>query len=254
MEVLKWVQLKASVFGRSQSRVGWWRSPIPQNVRFQHLLLAVVLPNGVVVVPKVGSGCSCKPLADLLIKRGSIIRITLRSGVSAPPVPPTMLSMSSDSEFDGTVAGVRQTNPTVESSALSYLAGCGKEEGIWRVWVLAQGKNRDKNCRGAPIPWTRMNSLQFSGPSDFDPFYFTGMTSDADLNRAAADLAVFDRRKTPLRRIGVRPKDRPAERTSHLDLFFEVHRKILTRKTETTRSFFGSGEFFFGQLPHYARH
>jgi hypothetical protein len=76
------------------------------------------------------------------------------------------------------------------------------------------------------FPWTRLNSQQFSGPSDYDPFYFTGMTSDADLNRAAADLAVFDRRKTPLRRIGVRRKDRPAERTSHLDLFFEVHEKI----------------------------
>ena len=64
------------------------------------------------------------------------------------------------------------------------------------------------------------------------------MTSDADLNRAAADLAVFDRRKTPLRRIGVRRKDRPAERTSHLDLFFEVHKKNLTRKARRTRNFF----------------
>ena len=90
----------------------------------------------------------------------------------------------------------------------------------------------------------RTDSHQHSGPSDFDPFYFTGMTSDANFNRAAADLTVFDGRKTPLRRVGARRKDRPAERTSHLDLFFEVHEKSLARKAGTTRSFFRIGRFF----------
>ena len=94
------------------------------------------------------------------------------------------------------------------------------------------------------FPCTRVNSQQFSRPSDFDPFYFAGVTSDADLDWAAADLAVYDGRKTPLRRIGERRKDRSAEGASHLDLLFEVHRKNLTRKGRTTRSFLDSGEVF----------
>jgi hypothetical protein len=85
---------------------------------------------------------------------------------------------------------------------------------------------------------------QFSRPSDFDPFYFAGVTSDADLDRAAADLAVFDGRKTPLRRIGERRKNRSAEGASHLDLLFEVHDKNLTRKGRNDTKFFGFGEFF----------
>jgi hypothetical protein len=89
------------------------------------------------------------------------------------------------------------------------------------------------NCRGcANSHEIRVNSYQISRTSDFDPFHFAGVTSHANLNRTAADLAVFDGRKTPLRRVGERRKYRSAVGAGHLDLFFEVHKNDLKHEEQ----------------------
>lgn len=93
-----------------------------------------------------------------------------------------------------------------------------------------------------------MNSHQISRTSDFDPFHFAGVTSHVNLNRAAADLAVFNGRKTPLRRVGERRKCGATVGAGHLDLFFEVHKDDLKREVQEGHEVFSEKCTFLGAV------
>ena len=69
--------------------------------------------------------------------------------------------------------------------------------------------------------------LFWLGSGGVDLIDYPGVTSNDQFDRTTTDLAVFDRRIPSRRGIHKRGEDSSTVRADHLDIFFEVHGKLV---------------------------